>query len=537
MDEADVVIGLIPRYYNLKNTKQGLGASMNPESLKNHATLHYTYNNQQLLFFVEKEKFETLFDIEIDERIQHIGLDLLEVIHPDDVDLFAIANPGYSLYESFELLFRVFKKNKEIVILKGKFNRLSSGGTGNYPAFLTELIDAKSLSEKSDELNSMKINFQAMMERTDDFIFFKDANHIMTMSSDSLAVITGYKKGYEIVGKTDYEIFPKEYADAYHKLEKEIYKGNIPCVEEVQPFVDENNQAGWINNRKYPIRNSSGEIIGLFGIARNITKQIQLQQELTALNANLHEMIKTETDKRVEKEKLLIQQTKMATMGEMIGAIAHQWKQPLNALAITVQDAEMAYRYGELDNEYMATYKKEAMQTIQNMTDTIEDFRKFFSPNKKTEEFFVEDAIAETLKMLEPQLKTYEIEIRFDKDTAKKHLYSGCKNELKQVFLNILANAKDALLEKKPSRAFIKMDVNATDNNKLEISIEDSAGGIPEEIINKVFDSYFTTKGEDKGTGIGLYMSKQIVEDSLHGKLSVGNTENGAMFVVEVFRA
>jgi signal transduction histidine kinase len=259
-----------------------------------------------------------------------------------------------------------------------------------------------------------------------------------------------------------------------------------------------------------------------------------MQQELEKVNANLHEIVEFETTKRLEKEKLLIQQTKMATMGEMIGAIAHQWKQPLNTLAITLQDVEMAYQFNELNDEYLAKFKKDAMHTIQTMSNTIEDFKNFFSPNKKLEEFFVEDAIAETLKMLEPQLRLHNVEIIFDKEATKNHRHTCYKNELKQVLLNIIANAKDALFDRKPQNPFIKIDVNTLDNNRLEIAIEDSAGGVPEEIIDRIFDSYFTTKGEESGTGIGLYMSKQIVEENLHGKISVSNTDNGARFSVRV---
>jgi C4-dicarboxylate-specific signal transduction histidine kinase len=262
----------------------------------------------------------------------------------------------------------------------------------------------------------------------------------------------------------------------------------------------------------------------------------QKNRELQALNDSLEQKIKSETDKRVEKEKLLIQQSKMATMGEMIGAIAHQWRQPLNALALTVQDIEMAYQFNELNDEYLARFKQESMSTIQAMSQTIEDFRNFFSPNKKPEKFVIEDAIKESLKMLESQLKLHSVEIIFNTDISNNHEYICYKNELKQVLLNILANAKDALFERKPQNPFIKIEVNTKedDNNKLEIVIEDSAGGIATDIIDKVFEPYFTTKEEGKGTGIGLYMSKQIVEESLHGTLSVSNAESGARFVVEL---
>jgi len=193
----------------------------------------------------------------------------------------------------------------------------------------------------------------------------------------------------------------------------------------------------------------------------------------------------------------------------------------------------MAYKFGELDEKYLENYKATTMDLIKNMSSTVDDFKNFFSPNKKAEQFFVEDAVSEALKILASQLKAHNIEVRLDTTDANKHQYVCFKNELKQVLLNIFANAKDAILDKNIKNPFIKIDITQNETVLL-ISIEDSAGGIPEDIIGKVFNSYFTTKEETKGTGIGLYMSKQIVEESLHGKLSVHNTSNGACFEIEL---
>jgi len=243
--------------------------------------------------------------------------------------------------------------------------------------------------------------------------------------------------------------------------------------------------------------------------------------------------IKQMEEERLLKDRLLAQQTKLATMGEMIGAIAHQWRQPLNSLGIVVQDVEYAYKYSELDDEYVKNFKVKAMETIRYMSKTIDDFKNFFSPNKKEEQFFLEDAVAQTLTMLSAQLKNNSIEIYFDTDDTKKHRYICNKNELSQVILNILANAKDALIEKKPTNPFIKIDIR-DDDFGCTLSIEDSAGGVPQDAISKVFDSYFTTKQDSGGTGIGLYMSKTIIEEHLGGKLELQNTQNGAIFTMRL---
>jgi PAS domain S-box-containing protein len=278
-------------------------------------------------------------------------------------------------------------------------------------------------------------------------------------------------------------------------------------------------------------KSKNGAPTRMVGSNTDISAQKIAEDELIKINEHLSKLVEEETAKRIEKDKLLIQQSKLATMGEMIGAIGHQWRQPLNSLGLMIQDTLFAYKYGEMDEEYLKNFKEHAMETIQTMSKTIDDFKNFFSPNKKEEQFFLEDAIAQTIKILDAQLKNNSIEVIFDKDSIHKHPYVCYKNELNQVILNILANAKDALIEKKPQTPFIKIDVECVGDG-CEIAIEDSAGGIPSEIIEKVFEPYFTTKEEGKGTGIGLYMSKDIVDEHLGGKISVENSENGARFTI-----
>lgn len=240
---------------------------------------------------------------------------------------------------------------------------------------------------------------------------------------------------------------------------------------------------------------------------------------------------KVENEKRL-KDRLLIQQSKLAAMGEMIGAIGHQWRQPLNYLAIIIQDTLQAFQYGELDERYITKFKTDGMETIQIMSKTIDDFRNFFSPNKKEDFFYLEDALLDTLKILAAQFKNNNIDIQFEVNEESKHKYLCYKNELNQVILNIMVNAKDALIEKKIDKKFVSITIE--DDDGYTICIEDSAGGISPKIQEHIFDPYFTTKEEGKGTGIGLYMSKTIIEEHLGGKLEVQNSKNGAKFLIKL---
>ncbi len=323
--------------------------------------------------------------------------------------------------------------------------------------------------------------------------------------------------------------------DDVEKVNSDIqayFEGRTPIYINEHRVQTKDGSYKWILDRGIVVaRDEDGNPLRMVGSHTDITAQKEAEEKLKSINEHLSKIVEEETAKRIEKDKLLIQQSKLATMGEMIGAIGHQWRQPLNSLGILVQDTIFAYKYGELDEKYLEQFKDNAMQMIRNMSGTIDDFKNFFSPNKREEQFFIEDAVAQTLKILEAQFKNNDIEIVFDSESIRKHSYICYKNELNQVILNILANAKDVLLERKPTVRFIKIDVENSDNG-VEISIEDSAGGIAEDIIGKVFDSYFTTKGDEKGTGIGLYMSKNIIEEHLGGKIWVENTPNGARFKI-----
>ncbi|MDO8453117.1 MAG: PAS domain-containing protein, partial [Sulfurimonas sp.] len=257
----------------------------NRKTFKNHVILFHHCDNLKFLFCVEKENFETLFEIRADKQIISHGIELLSVIHPDDIALFCISEK--TSHKEFEFNFRILKSNSEIIVLNGQCTPLLEKNLAQTTLFFLKLADVRYLVKKMDEQTSVRTNFEAMMQHSDDFIFFKDAHHVLTVSSDALALITGYNKGSELVEKTDYQIFSKELADKYYKLEKDIYEGVIPHANEIHPFVDKEGNEGWMDNRKYPILNSSNQIIGLFGIARIVTEIVNNQLKIEKQNQEL----------------------------------------------------------------------------------------------------------------------------------------------------------------------------------------------------------------------------------------------------------
>lgn len=227
-------------------------------------------------------------------------------------------------------------------------------------------------------------------------------------------------------------------------------------------------------------------------------------------------------------EQLLLQQNRLAAMGEMISNIAHQWRQPLNMLGLLIQELAIHHEKGLLSDDYLRETKEKAMQVIKHMSQTIDDFRNFFSPDKGKVSFRANEVVSATVSLLQAGFK--EQRIVLDIVQEEDVVVEGYPNEFSQVILNILMNAKDAFRDRSTENPHIMIKI-FRENGRAAITIADNAGGIPPEIIGKIFEPYFTTKGP-KGTGIGLFMSKTIVEKSLNGSLSARNTEHGAEFLI-----
>ena len=253
--------------------------------------------------------------------------------------------------------------------------------------------------------------------------------------------------------------------------------------------------------------------------------------ELDELNRNLDQRVKSEITRRREQEQLLIHQSRLAAIGEMVGAIAHQWRQPLNALGLVLQNMQLNYWQGKLDDDAIKRSMDKSERLIDKMSSTIDDFRNFFKPNKQVENFNLFLAIESVMVLIEASLKNNAIVIKLHCD--KNLEVSGYRGEFSQVILNLVSNAKDALLEHRPEHPEIIIDVSQQ-QDKIIIEIADNGGGIKRQHLHKVFDPYFSTKSEGEGTGIGLYMSKMIVEKNMNGKLYARNNEQGATLVIKL---
>lgn len=252
------------------------------------------------------------------------------------------------------------------------------------------------------------------------------------------------------------------------------------------------------------------------------------QQMLEALNRTLEERIDAAVKELRQKDQTLIQQNRLAAMGEMINNIAHQWRQPLNLISLIVQRLPECR---DLPPEELEQQIERIMDIIMHMSQTIDDFRYFFHQDKEKTHFSANQAVARAVDFISPSLEDKGISISIDEQDEIEIF--GYSNEYAQVLLNIFSNAKDTLVERRIASPHIRISIFKTGQRGV-VTITDNGGGIPPEIMPKIFDPYFTTKEKTQGTGIGLYMSKIIIEQNMEGSLSARNIGDGASFRIEV---
>lgn len=251
--------------------------------------------------------------------------------------------------------------------------------------------------------------------------------------------------------------------------------------------------------------------------------------DLIELNRNLEKRVIEELSKNREKEQILIQKSKFIALGEMISNIAHQWRQPLSELSSIFMAIKFKYSIGKLEAEYMQKKTKEADNIIEYMSHTIDDFRHFFMPKKEKELFSLYNSVQSVMNIVGSVLKENNINVNINID--KNIMLNTYLNECEQVILNIIYNAKDILIQNQIEEA--RIDIFAIeDTHFVKLMIEDNGGGIKTTPKSKIFEPYFTTKDEEHGTGIGLYMSKIIIEKNMKGKLRVKNINEGARFEI-----
>ena len=313
----------------------------------------------------------------------------------------------------------------------------------------------------------------------------------------------------EIIGKTAFDFFPSKIATKNTEIDKELLQTFSTSTSEFTFYTPLNEMKHIILN-KAVYKNIDGTVGGIVCIMDDITERIQQKQ-------------------------FLIQQSKLAEMGDMIAAIAHQWNEPLVELSALVQDIQTSYLLNELKDNDVKDFVNDSMVQIKYMSKTLSDFRNFLKPSTKKNLFSVSKALNEINEIIGKQIFYSNIQMNFNyKNKNEELLIYGYENEFKQVLLNIINNAKNKIVEKNlplNKKGSININIDKCINYNT-IEIIDDAGEIDEKIINSIFEPYFTTK--EDGMGLGLYMAKIIIEDKMRGIINVRNDENRVIFTIKL---
>ena len=378
-----------------------------------------------------------------------------------------------------------------------------------------------------------------------------DTLGIITFVNDEFCKISGYSKD-ELIGKNHNIVRDPDIPSSKFKLlwdtinNKKTYKSTVKNrAKDGTPF--------YVNTTVIPILDTHGDIEEFIAIRYDVTKEVFFKKELenkelelqllnntlekkvqvqTAalieLNKTLEIRVKEEIAKNQQKQKVMFWQSRLASLGQMLANIAHQWRQPLTQLNLNIYNMKKSFLNDNKNDGIL--FFDETKKDIQNMSNTIDDFTNFFKPDKDKKYFSVKQSIDEAITILNRIIENEKINVKI---LCKDIKLLGIPNELTQIIINLIQNSKDAF----NSNHILKKEIYISTKLQekfLIIEIQDNAGGIKKENINKVFEPYFTTKHSSSGTGLGLFMSKMICEQGFNGTIDLSNNKNGILLTIKI---
>jgi PAS domain S-box-containing protein len=516
----------------------------------------------------EKKKYKTILDLSSDALfIMDTNGNLIQYSY-NTQDLL-----GYSDSEMKSLT--IYDWDKDVT--KSEFEKMSKELTSD--TVILERVHTKKdgttykaqISSTKIKLNDQDIIYSAVRDITKEYKLkseiLKEKNFVSTIVDNANAIIAVIKPdgtmtnlnkyGQNFTGYSQEEVssepffwvrfLPDSMKNSVVNIIEEANRGHIIKAHQ-NSWIGKDGKEEIFEWSNTLIKKDDGSLDYIFTIGIDIQEKIEAQNQIieqnkkleesehkiSLINKNLNQRVHKQVTELRKKEQLLIQQSKLATMGEMIGHIAHQWRQPLNALSIQKDIIIDDYYENRLTDEEIDSFEKDTNELIQYMSKTIDDFRNFFIPSKKKVSFELVDSIWSVVNIIDAQLKNHHITLTINNNTNEDIQIEGYPNEFKQVVINIINNAKDAIINRQEIKEIKegKIEINITKDTKTHITIQDNGGGVPDEILHKVFEPYFTTKFQSKGTGLGLYMSKTIIEINMGGTLMVQNRDSGAMFEI-----
>lgn len=367
---------------------------------------------------------------------------------------------------------------------------------------------AKLLLKYENSMHETQISKQFTREIIDTVpvrIFWKDKNNVYLGANKLFLQDAGLESEDQIIGKTDWDMVWKSNAQAYIDDDSKVMNSGIPKIQFEEPLLTADGSKKYLLTSKVPlVDKDNGRVYGILGVFNDITEQKLAQEEMH------------------KKDALLLEQSKLASMGEMIGNIAHQWRQPLSIITTSASAMDMKADYDDLSKDEIKKLSTGIVDQANYLSNTIDDFRNFIKGDIKHTNISVKKVLKETFALVDATLKNNYITLISD-IYEDMEIY-GTKNEFSQALINIINNSKDALKETKGER-FLFISTKKIDENNLELKIRDNGGGIPENIVKRIFEPYFTTKHQSVGTGLGLSMVHKIIVERYGHEIDIYNEE------------